>query len=69
VAAFVAGGPGLKWWGEGMCDIGEMSQSELEARIARYEAKYGVSSEELLQQVRDGTAPDTFDHMAYRDDT
>lgn len=44
---------------------GEVSSDEIMARIARYETKYQMSSEEFQRQVREGTAPDTFDTVAW----
>ena len=44
---------------------GEMSQSELEDKIAQYEKLFGMSSAEFLQQQKEGTTPDTFEAMAW----
>ncbi len=35
-----------------------MTEQEVEEQIAYYEQKFGMSSEEFLQSVADGTAPD-----------
>ena len=40
---------------------GAMTREDIQAQIAAYEQMFGLSSEELLQSVRDGTAPDTFE--------
>lgn len=42
---------------------GEMSQGEIEEKIARYEKLFGMSSAAFLQRWREGTAPDTFETM------
>lgn len=36
---------------------------EMKAQIASYEEEFGMSSQEFLEQMKNGTAPDTFDTM------
>ena len=40
---------------------GEMTREDIQEQIAVYEQMFGMSSEELLQSVHDGTVPDTFE--------
>ena len=40
-----------------------LTVEEMKAQIARYEKDFGMSSEEFLQQMKNGTAPDTFEAM------
>ncbi len=40
-----------------------LSEDEIKSRIEEYEKKFGMSSEDFLQQKRNGTAPDTFETM------
>ena len=44
-------------------DSSLLSEEEIQAQIAEYEEKFGMSSQEFLQQMQDGTAPDTFETM------
>lgn len=44
---------------------GEMTQGEIEEKIARYESQFDMSSAEFLQQRQEGTAPDTFETMEW----
>ena len=44
----------------------EMTQAEIRAEIAEYEADYGMSSEQMLDMDRDGTLPDSFDFGAWK---
>ena len=46
--------------------VGVISQQEIEDQIAHYERTFGMSSEEFMQQVQEGTAPDTFEAMHWR---
>ncbi len=39
----------------------QITKKEVEEQIAAYEQMFGMSSEELLQSMHDGTAPDTFE--------
>ena len=39
---------------------------DVDARIADYEQKYGMTSEEFLRRCREGTIRDTFDANAWR---
>ncbi len=41
----------------------ELSDEEIEMRISEYEKAYGISSDEFMRQMRDGTAPDEFETM------
>lgn len=43
-----------------------MTDAEVEAEIAGYEAMYGMSSEDFLEQCRLHTAPDTFETNDWR---
>jgi len=45
---------------------GEMTRQEIEEHIAAYEEMFGMSSDEFLRSVRDGTAPDTFETNDWR---
>jgi hypothetical protein len=40
-----------------------MSHEEIEQQIGHYEQMFGMSSEAFIEQVRAGTAPDTFETM------
>jgi hypothetical protein len=42
-----------------------MTDEEVEERIAHYEKLYGFSSEEFLKRRKEGTAPDSFEAMAW----
>ncbi len=43
----------------------ELSQDDIESQIAVYERQFGMTSDEFMQQVRDGDVPDTFETMAW----
>lgn len=40
-----------------------LSQAEIDSLIEEYERKYQMSSDELVRRVKDGTAPDSIDHI------
>jgi hypothetical protein len=40
-----------------------LSQNDIASQIAQYEREFGMSSDEFLQRMREGTAPDTFETM------
>lgn len=44
----------------------EMSREECQEQIARYEERFAMTSEELLEKVKLGTAPDSFEVMDWR---
>ena len=44
-------------------DSSLLSNEEITAQIASYEKKFGMSSQEFLQRMENGTAPDTFETM------
>lgn len=39
----------------------QLTSEDIAKRIADYERAFGMSSEELLEKARDGTAPDTYE--------
>lgn len=45
---------------------GAVSKEEIENQIASYEQVFGMSSEEFLERVREGAAPDTFETMDWK---
>lgn len=44
---------------------GEISREDILEEIRGYEQEFGMSSEEFMQAVQAGTAPDTFETMAW----
>jgi len=42
-----------------------ISDEEIEMQIAEYEKQYGMTSEEFMRQMREGTAPDEFETMSW----
>lgn len=42
-----------------------VSDEEIEMQITAYEKQYGMTSEEFMRQMRDGTAPDEFETMSW----